>query len=71
MNYKAIRKELEKEQESLADQLSRVKRVIRELFGPGKSAKLKKRKKMSAKGRAAIARAQKARWAKIKAGKGK
>ena len=71
MNYKAIKKELERERESLTDQLGRVNRVIRELFGPGKSAKLKKRKKMSAKGRAAIAAAQRARWAKIKAGKGK
>jgi hypothetical protein len=67
MKNKALHRELKKERKSLLLRIAKVTGIIQELFGPSESPK--KRKKMSTKGRAAIAKAQRARWAKIKAAK--
>ena len=78
MKIKSFLKELEAEKKSLLRQLERVENVIKAIAGfggkttkAGKTKTGKKRNKMSAKGRAAIAAAQRARWAKIKAAKNK
>ena len=67
MKNKALHRELKKERKSLLIRLAKVTGIIQELFGPSESPK--KRKKMSAKGRAAIGAAQRKRWAKIKGAK--
>jgi hypothetical protein len=69
MKNKGLHRELKKERKSLLIRLAKVTGIIQELFGPSESPK--KRKKMSAKGRAAIRAAQRARGAKIKAAKNK
>jgi hypothetical protein len=67
--------DLKEAEERLERELKAVKNHILALVGkpsrkPGKKTGPKKRSKMSAKGRAAIAAAQKKRWAKVKAAKG-
>jgi len=72
MNLKSFAKELVREKKILTQKLETVERIYAALMGKGKHAlatKAKQRNKMSAKGRRAIAAAQRARWAKIKAGK--
>lgn len=61
---------------SIKEKISKLENELTAILGkPGASAKasgakpLKKKRKMSAAGRARIAAAQKARWAKVKAGK--
>ena len=64
---------LEKSAKHLRAELERVENAIKALGGGVKLGRPpgKKKSKMSAKARAAIAKAQRARWAKIKAAKGK
>jgi hypothetical protein len=75
MKLKNILKELEHERKHMLKQVERLEKGMAALAGLSGSRKMKggarKKSKMSAKGRAAIAAAQRARWAKIKAVKGR
>lgn len=67
--------QLKKERDRIQQQLSGLNAALAAFAGAygGKSAPAQKRKRrpLSAKGRAAIRRAQKARWAKVRAAKKK
>ena len=74
MKYKGILTELNRQRKSLSGQLGRLETAIAAIAGLSGKAKAKgprKRPKMSKAGRERIAAAQRARWAKIKAAKGK
>jgi hypothetical protein len=62
---------LQSEQKILERQLERVKRAVAVLRGLGGQSRWGPRKGMSAKARASIAAAQRARWAKWRAAKKK
>jgi hypothetical protein len=66
---KALRKEEAKLEKHLAAIRDSIKVFAGRLVGSGRL--VKKRRKISAAGRASIARAQRKRWAKIRAGKAK
>jgi hypothetical protein len=72
MNLSGIVKQLKKERDRVAQQVTQLDAALSAFIGvyktPGKKLK-RKRRPMSAKGRAAIRRAQKARWAKVRAKK--
>ena len=75
-NLSSIVGQLKKERDRVQQQLSGLNAALAAFAGVysnrgGKSAPAQKRKRrpMSAKGRAAIRRAQKARWAKVRAAK--
>jgi hypothetical protein len=71
MNLQQIRKALSTELKSLEARRAKLQAAIKALGGGTKLGRPpgKKKSKMSAKARAAIAKAQRARWAKWKAAK--
>jgi hypothetical protein len=69
INLNSIAKSLQTEEKALEHRLSKVKRALAAFVGLDGSSKRKKRSRHSAKSRAAISKAQKARWAKIRAAK--
>ena len=72
INVSGIVKQLKKERDRVERQLSGLNAAISAFAGVYAGAKpTRKRRKLSAKGRANIAAAQRARWAKVKAAKKK
>jgi hypothetical protein len=70
INLNSIAKTLRAEEKTLEKRLGKIKKALVAFAGlAGNSGPKKRRKKMSAAGRRAIAAAQKARWAKVRAGK--
>src|SRR6202011_146269 len=66
-NLSGIMKELSKERDRLHQQLSGLNAALEAFAGVYRGNNgIKPRRKMSAKGRASIAAAQRARWAKVK-----
>jgi hypothetical protein len=69
-NWSGIAKQLKKERDLVEKQLSALNAALTAFVGAySGSAKSKPKRKMSAAGRKRIAAAQRARWAKVKAGK--
>ena len=72
VNVSGIVNQLKKERDRAEKQLSALNAALSAFVGAYKGAKpTRKRRKLSAKGRARIAAAQRARWAKVKAAKKK
>ena len=70
INLNSIAKTLRAEEKVLEKRLGKIKKALVAFAGlSGNSGPKKRRKKMSAAGRRAIAAAQKARWAKVRAAK--
>jgi hypothetical protein len=72
-NMTGIAKQLKKERDRVERQLSGLNAALAAFVGAysGKAKPTRPRRKLSAKARAAISAAQKARWAKVKAKKKK
>ena len=70
-NLNRVLSELKAEQQRLERQLQQVKRAVVLLKGYGTRSSGRATRKISAAGRARIAAAQRARWAKVRAGKKK
>ena len=68
-NLNRVLSELKSEQQRLERQLRQVKRAIALLKGFGTRSSGSATRKISAAGRARIAAAQRARWAKVRVGK--
>jgi hypothetical protein len=67
-NLSVIVKQLKKERDRVAKQLSGMDAALRAFAGVyGGSKPIRKRRKMSAESRAKIAAAQRRRWAKVRA----
>src|SRR5215467_12964040 len=70
-NLNRVVAELKSEQQRLERQLQQVKRAVAVLQGFGTRSSGRGTRKLSAAGRARIAAAQRARWARVRAGKRK
>ena len=68
-NLSSLVKQLKKERDRVAKQLSGMDAALRAFAGVNGGKPVRKRRKMSAKSRAKIAAAQRARWAKVRAAK--
>ena len=70
-NLKSVLSELQSEQKRLEHGLKRIKKAIVILRGLGARSSKRRTRRISAAGRARIAKAQRARWAKVRADKKK
>jgi len=66
-NVSGIVKQLKKERDRVEQQLSKLNAALAAFAGVYRGGKPTRRRKMSAKSRAKIATAQRARWAKVRA----